>query len=114
MRNMRFSTGEGEISSPMRKMSRMKPSPSRCINAKSFTVKAPDISPADNESLARAGDLSARALSQLTALLHSSPPTFQRIAIEQVFKFAGEEISPETIDAILAELASTTPPIHQS
>lgn len=86
----------------------------RPVSAKSFTVKAPDISPADNESLARAGDLSARALSQLTALLHSSPPTFQRIAIEQVFKFAGEEISPETIDAILAELASTTPPIHQS
>lgn len=67
-----------------------------------ITAKFPDISRADNKELADAAKLIVTALGDLK-MDFDLGPEFDRLAIAMSFKFAGEILSDETIDKLLAE-----------
>jgi hypothetical protein len=68
-----------------------------------FRLSVPDISRADNESLARsARDLAGALASLARADLRS--PTLAKLVLRTVFKFAGEPQSEDVLDRVLAEM----------
>jgi len=68
-----------------------------------FEAHLPDISRFDNEALARATRDLSQGLSVLASQLRDLPPTLAREALSLFFKFAGETVSDEVIQAILEE-----------
>ena len=74
-----------------------------------FTVQLPDISRWDNEALARATRDITQGFSTLSSQLAALPHSLAKQALRLTFKFAGEPVSEELIEKILAELKSTTP-----
>jgi hypothetical protein len=68
-----------------------------------FAVSAADITPTDNEALARSANLLAQALTGLQAQLPGRSPTLQRLLLRLVLRFAGEPLPEEQIQAILDE-----------
>lgn len=71
-----------------------------------FVVVRPDISRADNESLARAARDLTQGISLLAEQINRLPPSLARHSLRLVFKFAGEPLDESRIDQILAELRS--------
>jgi hypothetical protein len=71
-----------------------------------FVVVRPDISRADNESLARAARDLTQGLNTLAGQVTQLPPTLARHAIRLTFKFAGEPLDESAIDQILEEMKS--------
>lgn len=69
-----------------------------------FTIHLPDISRFDNRELASAARDITQAYSTLAAQLPALTPSLAKEAIRAAFKFAGEPISQELIDDILAEI----------
>ena len=77
-----------------------------------FRMTAPDISRADNESLARSARDLSQALTQVGQLnLHS--PLLTRQALRMIFKFAGEPQPESVLDEIARELGQEFKP-HRS
>lgn len=67
-----------------------------------FTVSAPDVSRADNHTLAQA----TRQLSQAMATMsekYNDAPTLKRILLKLLFRFAGEPLEQEAINKIMHE-----------
>lgn len=69
-----------------------------------FVVVRPDISRADNESLARAARDLTQGLSTLSEQISGLPPSLARHTLRMVFKFAGEPLEEGVIDQILEEM----------
>jgi hypothetical protein len=77
---------------------------------KLFTLTVPDISRADNESLARSARDLAGALQGMNLALQPSR-SLQKLALRMVFKFAGEPQPEDVLETILDEWhASQTKP----
>ena len=70
---------------------------------KLYEVHLPDISRFDNEALARATRDLSQGISTLASQLRDLPPTLAREALSLFFKFTGETVSDEVIQAILEE-----------
>lgn len=68
-----------------------------------FTAQSPDVSRADNERLANATQRIATAISRIHSLYPDSP-TFKRIMLKMVLRFAGEPPAENTLDDILNEI----------
>ncbi len=69
-----------------------------------FMVVRPDISRADNESLARAARDLTQGLSTLAGQINGLPPSLARHILRMFFKFAGEPLDEGAIDQILQEM----------
>jgi hypothetical protein len=68
-----------------------------------FTVSVPDISRADNESLARSAKDLATAMQAAAAQLPGKSETFNRLLLKLVYRFAGEPQDEEVLAKILEE-----------
>lgn len=80
----------------------------------SITVDMPDISREDNAELAQAAANLSTALSTLTATTAASQsPTLRRRVLQLVFKFSGEQLTPEELAAIDAEQEAAEAPTQQ-
>jgi len=71
-----------------------------------FRVHLPDISRYDNQALAQATRDLSQAFASLGTQLPALSPTLGREALRLAFKFCGEPLRPEVLDAILAETHS--------
>jgi hypothetical protein len=71
-----------------------------------FVVAAPDVSRSDNRELSQAASQLAGALHTLSSLLPGRSPTYARLALDLVTRFAGEPQAEETLSAILKEAAA--------
>jgi hypothetical protein len=70
---------------------------------KLFVCDVPDVSLRDNGLLAKAaGDLST-AFAQLQNTFLGKSPTFHRLAIDLVMKFAGEQLEDDVLEKIISE-----------
>ncbi len=70
---------------------------------KLFVVDASEVSLRDNSMLAEAGSTMAMAFAQLQNTILGKSPTFHRLAMELVMRFAGEQLEDEVLDKILSE-----------
>ena len=68
-----------------------------------FIVDAGDVSLRDNSLLADAASTMSTAFSQLQNTILGKSPTFHRLAMNLVLKFAGEHIDDEVLDKIISE-----------
>ena len=68
-----------------------------------FTVSMPDISRADNESLARSAKDLAAAMQSAAMQLPGKSETFNRLLLKLVYRFAGEPQDEEVLAKILGE-----------
>jgi hypothetical protein len=73
-----------------------------------FAVHLPDISRWDNEALARATRDITQGFYTLSSQLAALPHSLAKQAVRLTFKFAGEPVSEELIEQILAEIAAMT------
>jgi hypothetical protein len=72
--------------------------------AELFAVHLPDISRWDNQALARATRDLTQGFTTLALQLSALPPSLARQAVRLTFKFAGEPVSEELIETIMAEI----------
>jgi hypothetical protein len=68
-----------------------------------FTVSTPDISRADNESLARSAKDLATAMQAAATQLSGKSSTFNKLLLKLVYRFAGEPQDEEVLAKILEE-----------
>jgi len=71
-----------------------------------ITVELPDISREDNGELAQAAGQLARAFSTLLQTTQHPSPTLRHRLLTLVFRFAGEQLTPDELATIDAELAA--------
>jgi hypothetical protein len=71
-----------------------------------FTVSMPDISRADNESLARSAKDLAAAMQAAAAQLPGKSESFNKLLLKLVYRFAGEPQDEELLSKILNESES--------
>jgi hypothetical protein len=68
-----------------------------------FSVAVPDISRSDNESLARSSQAFSAAMANLQALLAGGNSAFQRLAVQETFKFAGAPLSQQQVEQVVGD-----------
>lgn len=78
-----------------------------------ITVELPDISREDNGELASAAATLATALNSLLQTAQQPSPTLRRRALNMIFRFAGDQLTPDELDAIEAELTAAPRPQPQ-
>jgi hypothetical protein len=69
-----------------------------------FTAVLPEISRWDNESLARAANQLAAALSAARSILGGESERFKRLSLKLITQFAGEPMDDQELDALMADL----------
>jgi hypothetical protein len=68
-----------------------------------FHVDSPDVSLRDNNMLAEAAETLSGGFAMLQNTLLGKSPTFHRLAMKLVLKFAGEPLEDEVLDKIISE-----------
>jgi hypothetical protein len=78
-----------------------------------FHVHIPEISRWDNESLAKAARDITQAFFSLSSQLAQLPDSYLRLILSISLKFAGEPISEEALDGLVADLKASPPVLVQ-
>jgi hypothetical protein len=68
-----------------------------------FITDIPDVSLRDNDLLAKAASELSLAFAQLQNTFLGKSPTFHRLAIDLVMKFAGEKLEEDVLEKIISE-----------
>jgi hypothetical protein len=74
-----------------------------------YTLIVPDVSRWDNESLARAAEQIASALTQVSSVVGGNSGSFKSWMLKLVSKFSGEPLNDDAINQIIAEGAPVGP-----
>lgn len=74
-----------------------------------FRTVTPEISRWDNQSLASSARDAAQAFYNLSAQLGQLPAEYGRLVLQTVMKFAGEPLTEEQLDRLIAELKANPP-----
>lgn len=74
--------------------------------SKIFNCESPDVTLRDNAQLASGANTLAVGIATLQNTLLGKSPTLHRLALDLIFKFAGENLDDATLDKIISEAKS--------